>query len=65
MNSPFNRKETDCQLVIRFLYIFNNLFQKNLLTIDSDSAIFCLEDVSTHLVRVLIRKTGGDWDEVR
>ena len=34
-------------LYIMFLYIFNNLFVNNLLTIDRDSDILCLEGVST------------------
>ena len=45
-------------MVIRFLYIFNNLFQKNLLTINSDSDILCLEGVSTQINRVLIKERG-------
>ena len=45
-------------MAVRFLYIFNNLFVKNLLTINSDSDILCLEGVSTRVKRVLIKREG-------
>lgn len=51
------------------LSIFNNLFEKNLLTMDSDSDILCLEGVSTHNDRVLTSRSdktlssGSVWCE--